>query len=181
MKYHFGIILSFFIFHSLSNAQTTWEWVQSSKGKNTTSVILELEKLGFLNAELPQFSADFGFEKTNKKSSLPEALMTVLGGSPDDSISPDDHSIVLTACRQHSCDEKGFYWANSKEKTSVMAIVHFVYAGKFDREPQLFLASKNFKCGEYPDVVKSQIKSWLDSKKLNPKKIRCLQDGRVRE
>jgi hypothetical protein len=69
-----------------------------------------------------------------------------------------------------------------QRKTSVMAIVvHFAYEGNFDRTPKFYLASKNFKCDEYPDVVKSQIKSWLDSKKLNPKKIRCLQDGRISE
>lgn len=72
-----------------------------------------------------------------------EALMTVLGGPPNDSIHPDDTSIILTACRPHSCDEKGFFWVNSKDKTSVMAMIHFVYQGKFDKSPQLFLASKN--------------------------------------
>ncbi|MBX7231657.1 MAG: hypothetical protein K1X29_06185 [Bdellovibrionales bacterium] len=142
-------------------------------------MIWELKKLNFLKAELPKFSEDFGFGKKRQKSRLDEALITVLSGPPDDIISPNEDSIVLTACRHHSCDEKGFYWANSKEKKSAMAIVHFVYQGKFDKTPQLFLASKNFKCGEYPAVVKSQIKAWLESKKLNPEKTRCLQDGHV--
>ncbi|MBN8536077.1 MAG: hypothetical protein J0M15_03400 [Deltaproteobacteria bacterium] len=169
MKYYFGTIL--ILFQSLSSAQISWEWVKSSKGKSTNSVIRELKKLNFLKAELPTFREDFGFEKRHKKSSLSDALLTVLGGPPDESISPNENSIVLTACRQHSCDEKGFYFADSKGKTSVMAIIHFIYEGKFDKAPQLFLASKNFKCGEYPDLVKSQIKFWLESKKLNPEKI----------
>ncbi|MEQ1666298.1 MAG: hypothetical protein ABL927_13085 [Bdellovibrionales bacterium] len=112
---------------------------------------------------------------------MDEALRIVLGGPPDDSISPDENSIVLTACRSNSCDEKGFYWANSKDKTSAMAIVHFIFQGEYSKDTQLFLASKNFRCGEYPDAVTSQIKTWLKSKKLNPQKIRCLQDGQIGE
>jgi hypothetical protein len=181
MKYYSVSILSLFVAQAAFCSETIWAWVQISKGKNTNSIILDLQKNNFLKSELPTFEEDFGFEKKHKKNSLDEALMTVLGGPPDDSISPDNNSIVLTACRPHSCNEKGFYWANSKDKGSVMAMVHFVYQGKFDKSPQLFLASKNFKCGEYPEAVSIQIKSWLKSKKLNPQKIRCFQDGRVND
>lgn len=179
MKYCLAFIFPVFIPQIVFGADPSWEWVKTSKGKSTNSIVWELKKLNFFKSELPTFKEDFGFEKKRKKSSLDEALMIVLGGPPDGSISPDEDSIVLTACRSHSCDEKGFYWANSKNKTSAMAIVHFVFQGKYSRNTQLFMASKNFNCREYPESVMAQIKTWLKSKNLNPKKTRCLQDGHV--
>jgi hypothetical protein len=181
MKYFSIFILSLLIVKSTFCAEANWEWVQTSKGKNTNSIIWELQKVNFLKSELPAFKEDFGFKRKNKKSSLDEALMEVLGGPPDESVSRDESSIVLTACRPHSCDEKGFYWVNSKDKTSIMAIIHFVYQGKLDKSPQLFLASKNYKCGQYPDAANIQMNFWLKSKKVTPLKIRCLYDGHVGE
>lgn len=174
-------ILSLLVANLAFCAETNWEWVKTSKGKNTNSIIWDLKKLNFLKSELPAFKEDFGFERKPKKSSLDEALMVVLGGPSDASLSPDESSIVLTACRPLSCDEKGFYWVNSKVKTSIMAIIHFVYQGKFNKSPQLFLASKNYKCGEYPEAANIQINFWLKSKKVTPLKIRCLHEGTVGE
>lgn len=105
--------------------------------------------------------------------------MEVLSGPPDESISPDENSIISSACRLHSCDEKGFIWANSKEKKSIFAIVHFSFSGKFDSERQLFLASKYYNCTNYPETSIRYIKAWLKQINLNPKVVHCLEGNKV--
>jgi hypothetical protein len=170
-----------FKFSSFAQAnETSWTWVQNTKGKSTNSVVSKEFKI-FLRAELPTFKLDLGFKKKNKKSNLSEALLNVLSGPSNQTVSPNDHSIVLSACRFQSCDEKGLYWADATTKTSVMAIVHYIYDGKFDKSPQLFIASKNFKCESINHEAIAQIKEWLSKETVNPARTRCLNDGKVIE
>ena len=89
--------------------------------------------------------------------------------------------VKLSACRVHSCDEKGFYWADSTSKTSVMGIVHYVFEGQYNESPQLFLASKNFKCGSIDKEAIAQVKDWLARESVKPSKIRCLEDKKLIE
>jgi len=160
--------------------ESNWAWIQNSKGKSTDSVINKDFK-SFLEAELPSFKLDLGFEKKHKKISLSDALLKVLGGPPNQTVSPNDHSIVLSACRFQSCDEKGFYWADATTKTSVMGIVHYVFDGKFDKSPQLFLTSKNFNCESISQDAIVQVKEWLSKESINPVKTRCLKGEEVIE
>ena len=39
MKYYFAFILSFFVAPAVFCAENNWAWVQSSKGKNTNSIV----------------------------------------------------------------------------------------------------------------------------------------------
>lgn len=152
--------------------------IEAAKGKSTNWVVRQ-NFSEFLDKELASFQADFGFSKKVSKSSLREALMAVLGGPPKPVKSPKDNIIVLSACRHESCGEKGLFLADIKSKVSVAAIVHYVFEGQYDRNPQLFLASKSFNCSGYPDELKAEIKNWLRSESITPAKTRCLEGGKL--
>jgi hypothetical protein len=174
------LIAGLFVLNFARADEADWNWVQIAKGKSTNAVIRK-DFVKFLDSELPDFKLDFGFERKNKKNSLREALLTVLGGPPDMTISPTDHSIVLSACRPQSCTEKGFYWADSLAKTSVMGVIHYVYDGKYDKGPQLFLASKHFKCTSMDTEALIQLRGWLAKESIKPSKVRCLEGNKIIE
>jgi hypothetical protein len=177
MRKILGILL---IASTVLGADADWSWVKDVKHKSTNPIVIR-EFYDFIILELPSYKADFGFEKKGMKSTLQTALGMVLGGPPKPVKRPNDHSAVLTACRYQSCDEKGFYWADSDAKKSVMAMVHFFYEGKYEKNAQLFLASKNYKCDAIPEEVKKEIKEWLKSESVVPTKTRCLEEGKVFE
>lgn len=181
MKFYIGILLLTFVAQSVFSHEGKWDWVKKSTGKNSNEVVWNLKNNDFLKSEVAAFQEDFGFKKKNKKMNLDEALLTVLGGPPDETVATDENSLFISACRHQSCDEKGFYWVNAKDKASVMGILHYFYQGKIDKDAQLFLASKNYKCDQYPEAIKYQVKIWLGFKNVNPKVVRCLQDGKVTE
>lgn len=177
----FIFIFAFTSFIQNSNAhEADWSWLKSFFGKSTNSAMSpRFEK--FLASELPKYEADFGFKRHNQKIPLSEILMTALGGPPDDVQMPNDHTVTFSACRYHSCDEKGYFWADMATRQSVSAIIHYVFNGNFEKTPQLFLTSKEFNCDGYPVEAKSSIRNWLLSKHIEPSLVRCLEGSKIKE
>ena len=135
----------------------------------------------FIGNAVPDFDVDLGFGPHGIKTGLKNALMEVLGGPPDPVIAPDSHTFVLSACRSGNCGEKGFIWIDADNDQSVLAIIHYVYAGKDFGQPQLFLASNDFDCGLFPQGAVDQIKFWMKQNQLTPATVRCLDGHKVSE
>lgn len=156
-------------------------WLLAFKGQPTSTIISDKKFRDFIDASVPDFQADFGFNGRGLKTGLKSALMEVLSGPSDPAIFPDDHTVVLSACRFQSCAEKGFLWIDTNQQTSVMAIIHYVYEGEFHDKAQLFLSSNDFKCGAYPKEAAEYLKLWLRTNDITPANTRCLDDKKVIE
>jgi len=163
-------------------ASGDWQWLLAYRGQSTAAVVSDKNFRYFLDDAVPDFIADFGSAPNGLKVSLRNALYGVLSGPPDTAAFGDDHTVVLSACRYHSCAEKGFMWIDVDHKQSVMAIIHYVYQGEHSYDKaQLFLASNDFKCDAYPAATRERIQLWLSSNEIEPVKTRCLEGGNVIE
>jgi len=171
-KYFILCLVALFPFSAF--ASDDWTWLRSYKGKSTNQLMLDKKFKNFLNNQIPIFSADFGMARNNKKTSLVEVTELTLGGPPDLITLPTETTLTAAACREHSCEEKAFFWANLGEKKSVIAIVHHIFQGKFAEGPQLFLASRSYECKDLPKEALKQLSLWLKSKNISPKMSRCL-------
>ncbi len=157
-------------------------WLFGYKGQPTGAIVSDKKFRDFLDTAVPDFEADFGFRSRGLKTGLKSALVEVLSGPSDPVLSPDDHTVVLSACRSQSCAEKGFMWIDTAQQTSVIAIVHYIYDGEyFHDKAQLFLASNDFKCGAYPQGAAEYIKLWLKTNDIVPANTRCLDGKKVVE
>ena len=62
---------------------------------------------------------------SNKNFLTSNTLIQGLGGSPDEIQFVENRYIVATACRAHSCEEKGFVIIDSKTNDTAYALVHY--------------------------------------------------------
>jgi hypothetical protein len=159
-----------------------WQWLLSFRDKDTSQLIVDPSFGPFLYRVLPRFKAEFGFKRRHGKSTLPEAVKTVLGGPAQPIRFPSEKTLVMDSCRMYSCDEKGFAWLDLGEKNGVFAIIHHVYEGtNWSKRPQLFLIPVAGPCSDLPKGALVELRTWLGKHKLKPQPARCIEAGLVSE
>ncbi|HEU0117520.1 MAG TPA: hypothetical protein VFR09_02700 [Alphaproteobacteria bacterium] len=156
-------------------------WLEGYKGQETASVLADTKFKPFFASAVPDYDTDLGFGPHGVKTGLKVALMNVLSGPDDTVMMPAPHNVVISACRENSCREKGLMWIDTENNQSILAIVHYIYGGTYFDKPQLFLASNDFTCGLYPLGAINQIKFWLKQNEITPADVRCLDGHKVSE
>ncbi|AEG02813.1 hypothetical protein [Methylomonas methanica] len=129
--------------------------------KTTNDLVWDAQFQALLKADLTDVSGAL----LGKPQPLSETLLSVLGG-PDDAIVRPDGWIIASACRQHSCDEKGLFAADVKSGARGYAVIgYFTHAGAYsDGRPVLTLVYP----AETPTVFRQRFgvlaRSWLKDK-----------------
>ena len=121
----------------------------------------------------------------NKKISLFDNFLKVLRGPPNKiKYLENDRYIVASACRAHSCPEKGFVWIDTKEKLLIGLILHYFFEKEENLDDGYFLIfSKNYQTfDKLPEQFFISLKEWIKEEKINPEKIRFIgTDNSIKE
>jgi hypothetical protein len=64
---------------------------------------------------------------------LIEAVHEVLGGLDQSLTVRDGRYVMLSSCRLHSCDEKGFVWIDTVQNVVIGGVVHFFFGPETGR------------------------------------------------
>ena len=115
MKKLLSIIVLGLLWCNISLAN--FEWIKTEKFSTTNSLTWEDKFLQMIKSNISSEKFYLGMSSNNKKISLFDNFLKVLRGPPNKiKYLENDRYIVASACRAHSCPEKGFVWIDTKEK-----------------------------------------------------------------
>ncbi|WP_194768432.1 hypothetical protein [Tamlana sp. I1] len=143
-----------------------YDWLFQYKNKTTNSLIWDQRFHRIHKKVVPResFSYMLGFEST-----FTHIFNETIGGPPDNIVFNEERNyFVISACRLHSCDEKGFMWFDYNTEKGIVGIVHyFNKKEEYIDYPLLTIASNNFKSKkEIPESAILELKKWLQEKNL---------------
>ncbi len=146
-------------------------WLLKYKDKTSNSLIRS-EKTRFskiIKLIIPDRKSNLlGF-----KSSLESDFLKVIGGSPNKIKFKDNRHMILSACRFHSCSEKGFMWFDLITSNGIIAIINYHPNGSYNKNPHLSISSKAYNSlYELPKIAVDQLEEWLKIEGLSIEKNR---------
>jgi hypothetical protein len=154
-------------------------WIKDQKKFSTTNDLIWEDKFKqLLKSNISTKLLYLGMSENMKKISLLKHFQEVLGGPPDEIQYYDNNRyIVATACRQHSCPEKGLLWIDTEKKILVGLILHYFFEdSKYNEKGDFLIFSNNFKnFNEVPKAFISAVQKWIDKIEFaGPNKTRFL-------
>lgn len=185
LKKYFFVIILFLLISPLSSSerQNFFDWIRTQQDlKYTNQIFHKKEFQEFLKKNIPDKSYYFGSTKNNKKETVLEAFKKVLGGPPNKIIfkGNDNRYVILSACRQHSCDEKGFLWIDTEKKILTGIIIHYFFDdAPYDKRGYAFMfTNRPVKFVGQPDEFSTEVKNWTENtSKVIPSVIRFLNSN----
>ena len=126
-KFQSKLILSLSLFLLWSFASSAkaddYHWISTYVGKSTNDLVWNSQ----YQKAVQKF---FGNQKnsylgTRKAWKISDSMRSVLGGPPDTVIQLDNGYIVASACRAHSCDEKGMLIYDPATNSIAFAMLHY--------------------------------------------------------
>ncbi|MBP5857459.1 hypothetical protein KAJ83_10605 [Marivibrio halodurans] len=155
-----------------------YDWVrhnvETNQYFNTNRLIWSDEIDVFLDRNITHHDPLYlGMTGENDAQNFEYHLRSVLGGAPDDIDITDQSTIFFSACRSHSCDEKGFVWIDSARDRQIFGIVSFFFNSDFfNREGYLVIHTDDYSSfEETPGSFKNRLNDWRKEKKLEPMSI----------
>jgi len=141
------------------------KWLLEFKGKSTNRLIWDERFSELKDFIIPDREVNLlGFPNT-----LKESFAAVIGGPPNEiKIDTTMNFMVASACRQHSCSEKGFLWFDLLSNKGVIAIVNHFPNRKYNDTPHLYISSKNYASkNQFKEQLIFEIKEWLKNEGLD--------------
>jgi hypothetical protein len=136
-------------------------WLTFSGGKSTNEIVRDPRFKLLLNDAVPDVKVYLGMSLLGSHPSLMDAVNQVMGGSAQRVEVRDNRYVMLSACRQNSCDEKGFVWVDTTKSLIVGGIVHFFYnRSSLRAERSLLLWSKQAQLPDFPKPFLLALKQW---------------------
>ena len=162
-----------------------FEWIKTGKFSTTNSLTWEDKFLQMIKSNISSEKFYLGMSSNNKKISLFDNFLKVLRGPPNKiKYLENDRYIVASACRAHSCPEKGFVWIDTKEKLLIGLILHYFFEKEENLDDGYFLIfSKNYQTfDKLPEQFFISLKEWIKEEKISPEKIRFIgTDDSIKE
>jgi uncharacterized protein YecT (DUF1311 family) len=118
-------------------------WLLAYAGKSTNQLIWDKRAKPLVNSRVP--------------ASLSENVLLSLGGPPDPVLAADGRYVSMSACRAHSCIEKGFMWVDTM---TGMGLGAYYLSGK------LQLGSNSLSAGNIPPQARAALINWLAEQDL---------------
>ena len=179
MKY-LSIIMSIFLFaqvsvsKNLDSNEAFFNWFSIENNKypernvSTNHLIWSEEFVSFIERNLnSKKKFDLGMTRNGKKESLSYHLLEVLGGPPDD-VEVKDGVLIISACRHHSCPEKGLVWIDTRSNKEIFVILNYGYDDKNSPEGNFLIFSNDFDTPqELPGEFVADFSNWKNKKKLS--------------
>jgi uncharacterized protein YecT (DUF1311 family) len=123
-------------------------WALAYEGKSTNQFVGDKRANRLMRASLP--------------AKLSDHVLESLGGPPDPVFMTDHRYVSVSACRPHSCMEKGWFWLDTKTGTGLGA--YFV-------EGALQLASSSLPADRLPPPARRALLGWLADNDLRPQTV----------
>jgi uncharacterized protein YecT (DUF1311 family) len=130
------------------------DWVLSYEGKSSNSFIWDKRSQALVRTRVP--------------AKLSDRLLSALGGPPDPVFVLARRYVSVSACRPHSCDEKGFFWIDSKTGTGL---------GAYFTPDSLLLGSNGMSSDGLPGPARQALANWLKENDLRPKVVEFVGQG----
>lgn len=174
------LVLSILFSCSVNANEINYEWFKTqNKHKNANGLVWEDNFKNFLRENIPSINVYLGMNRGKEKVPLIESYIQVLGGPPNDIIYKNNKRYIFTsACRNHSCPEKGVLFVDTEKKYTIGLIRHsFFNDTKFTSDEDFLIFSKNHKSfDEIPLIFIQMVKDWIVSelKTKHPSKVRFI-------
>jgi hypothetical protein len=108
-------------------------WLSSS-GASFGSVLNDPRFNTLLSNTVPRINIYLGMSRSKAAPPpLIEAVHEVLGGLDQSLTVRDGRYVMLSSCRLHSCDEKGFVWIDTEQHVVIGGVVHFFFGAETSR------------------------------------------------
>lgn len=172
------VIVSFDAFakddYSLSSDEI--KWLKEYTGQTTNSVIGDKRFKTLLKQICPQKTLYLGMSKKGEDIDISNNLMSVLGGPPN-LVTIENEIVIFSACRYHSCGEKGWVMIDIKNKFAVSGIIHYYYGNSiWSGSPSLLLFSNQLAVIGLNKNIKKRVKNWLNSEGVEIREVRFLNE-----
>ena len=155
-----------------------FDWIKNQKEiTNTNQLVWEDKFIQLLEYNIPSISLYLGMSKRNKIPLL-DNFQTVLGGPPDTiKYFNNRRYVVASACRGHSCPEKGLVFIDTEDKMIIGIIRHFFLndLDSYSEDGDFLIFSKNHKTfNDIPEMFFEVVKEWSKERELSPTKVRFI-------
>ncbi len=115
----------------VSPASESLTWLLPSQGASAEGIRWDKRYDHLLSRSVPKVSIYLGMSKSKAPPPpLLSAVREVMGGLDESLVETDGRYIMLSACRLHSCQEKGFVWIDTVQGAVVGGVVHFFYGAE---------------------------------------------------
>jgi uncharacterized protein YecT (DUF1311 family) len=121
-----------------TNTAESPAWLLEYRGKSANEFIWDHRTKRLIETRVP--------------SALSGDLLSTLGGPPDPVFVVSDRYVSTSACRPHSCREKGFLWVDTQTGTGL---------GAYHVEDNLILGSNDISAHAIPRPAKLALIAWL--------------------
>lgn len=118
--------------------KTSTTWLLGYEGKSTNEFVWDKRATGLVNTRVPPMLSD--------------DVLQALGGPPDPVVLVEGRYVSMSACRPHSCTEKGFLWVDTKTGIGL---------GAYYLSGTLRLGSNGISADHIPVQARLALISWL--------------------
>lgn len=133
-----------FFFSTSAFSHSSTPWLLGYQGKSTNEFIWDKRARELVNTRIP--------------SALSDDVLTALGGPPDPVVIVDGRYASVSACRPHSCTEKGFLWVDTKTGIGL---------GAYYLSDTLRLGSNGLAAEHIPAPARQALIAWLTDHDLH--------------
>jgi hypothetical protein len=144
-------------------------WISKLVGKSSSDVFSDPRWKELVQKQLPAVKLDLGASKG--RVPVADSLSALLSGPPDDVVATQG-LVRVSACRQHSCDEKAAVLMDPAAHRMTFALVHYFFGDDHSNEPLLLVASNG--SAPAPEQVRA-VEAWLTEKGIKPTVRRYLR------
>jgi hypothetical protein len=146
-----------------------WSWISQYVGKSSNDVVWDKRWKEQLRKELPPVKLALGASKG--PAPLIDSVQALLGGPPDDVVATKG-LVRVSACRQHSCDEKAAALFDPAAHQVTFALVHYFFGDEHSEKPMLLVVSSG--PAPAPEHL-AAVEAWLAEKGIKPEVRRYLR------
>ncbi|WP_266150844.1 hypothetical protein ISN76_19130 [Dyella halodurans] len=118
----------------VSSESESLTWLLPSKGASASGILFDKRFDHLLARSVPKISIYLGMSKSKAPPPpLRSSVWEVMGGPDQSLVETDGRYVMLSSCRLHSCDEKGFVWIDTAQGAVIGGVVHFFYGAESGR------------------------------------------------
>jgi len=176
MKKLLGIIILGLFWCNTSFA-ISYDWFKTHSKSLTANQLIDHKVYHFIKNNISSKKLYLGMSKGKAATPLIESFMKVLRGPPNDVVYIDDNKYIFTsACRLHSCMEKGVLFIDTEKKHTIGLIRHY-FINDSEMSADFLIFSKNHQSfDEIPEAFIQMVKKWITTSHANepPKTVRFI-------
>jgi len=129
-------------------AASSTQWILSYEGKSTNRFIWDKRTRNLVETRLP--------------AGLSDDVLAALGGPPEPVFVSGHRYVSVAACVPHDCDDKGFFWIDTK--TGIGLGAHYA-------PEALLLGSNGLSAEQIPAPARQALIDWLTENALKPESV----------